>query len=157
MFFVSGQKHNQHYKMLLNKFTLWHIKLNIYIHKSKLFLMNSIYLVFSTVEMQKTLIQSKLCYKFFYCVWKRITHKSSKVAAAKQLFSSVCLCVIGECRFQRMFFYSIWYLEDISFHKCLSLPWSFFLKFSLFNLILWLLIMLFMTRFLCFRKMRANS
>ena len=51
---------------------------------------NSIYLVFSSLEMQRRLIQTnKVSYKRFYSVRKETSHKPLKVAAPKKSFSSV--------------------------------------------------------------------
>ena len=41
------------------------------------------------LEMQMTLKKNNVCHASFYFVWKKPTHKSLKVAAAKSLFSSV--------------------------------------------------------------------
>ena len=57
--------------------------------KTKFLLINSIYMVFSSLEMQRRLVITKVYYKPFYSVWKRMPHKSLKVAAAKKSFSSV--------------------------------------------------------------------
>ena len=46
------------------------------------FLINIIYLVFSSLEMQRRLILTKLYYKFF----KETSHKPSKVAATENFF-----------------------------------------------------------------------
>ena len=49
----------------------------------------SFYLVFSSLEMQRRLIQTKVYYKLFYSVRKEKSHKLLKVATAKNSFSSV--------------------------------------------------------------------
>ena len=49
----------------------------------------SIYLVFSSREGQRRLIQTKVYYKLFYSVWKEKSHKPWKVAAAKKSFPSM--------------------------------------------------------------------
>ena len=52
--------------------------------KLNLLLKNSINLVFSSLEIQRRLIQIKSYYTFFYSVWKETSNKFSKVAAAKK-------------------------------------------------------------------------
>ena len=47
------------------------------------------YLVVSCLEKQRTFIQTKVYYKYFYSVWIETTHKPSKIAATKNFFSSV--------------------------------------------------------------------
>ena len=54
--------------------------------KLNLLLINSIYLVFSSLEMESRLMQAKLHCKFFYSVWIETTHKPSNVAAAKGFY-----------------------------------------------------------------------
>ena len=50
---------------------------------------NRIYLVFSSLEMQRRFMQTKWYYKLFYYVWTETSHKTLKVAAAKYSFLSV--------------------------------------------------------------------
>ena len=50
---------------------------------------NSIYLVFSSREKQRRLIQTKVYCKLFYSVRKETSHKPLKVAAAKKSFPRV--------------------------------------------------------------------
>ena len=69
--------------------------------KLNLLLTNSIYFVFSSLKMQWRLIQTKLFYTIFHSVWKETSHKPSKVAAAKNFFSSVY--VIGTACFSECF------------------------------------------------------
>ena len=52
--------------------------------KLNLLLKNIINLVFSSLEIQRRLIQTKSYYTFFYSVWKETSYKFSKVAAAKK-------------------------------------------------------------------------
>ena len=52
-------------------------------------LITSIYLVVLPLEMQKRPKQTKVCHAFSYFVLKDTIHKSSKMATAKKLFSSV--------------------------------------------------------------------
>ena len=49
-----------------------------YLHMGNLLLMNSIFLVFSSKELQRRLIQLKVCYKFYYSVSKEASHHSHK-------------------------------------------------------------------------------
>ena len=96
--------------------------------KTKFLLINSIYMVFSSLEMQRRLIITKVYYKPFYSFWKRMPHKPLKVAAAKKSFSSVYIImeslihdIIDTTCFEECFF-SLWYLEYIIFHINLLLP-----------------------------------
>ena len=47
------------------------------------------YLVFSSLEMQRRVIQIKVYYQLFYSVWKEMCYKPWKVATAKKPFLSV--------------------------------------------------------------------
>ena len=58
--------------------------------KLNLPLTSSIYFVFLSLEMQKTLEQTKLYTRFWLCL-KRNDSQTFKVAAPKTLFSSVCV------------------------------------------------------------------
>ena len=73
--------------------------------KSNLPLTSSIYLVFFPLEMQGTLIQTKVYHTFFHFVWKETTHKPLKVAAAKP-FSPVCMLLVQLASMN--VFYSMW-------------------------------------------------
>ena len=69
------RKHNQHFKLTAIfqiKFTLWYI----------------IHVVFSSLKMQRRLIQTKVHFKCFESVRIETSHKPSKTEAAK-LFSLV--------------------------------------------------------------------
>ena len=50
---------------------------------------NSIYLVFSSLQMQRRLMQAKVYYKTFYSVGRETSHTPLKVAVARKSFSSV--------------------------------------------------------------------
>ena len=50
---------------------------------------NSIYLISSSLEMQRRLIQTIVYCKFFYSVWKETANKLSEKATAKAPFSTV--------------------------------------------------------------------
>ena len=83
----NTRKHNQHFKLLFfkNKFTLWHIRLNIYIWKINFTSHKQYLLVLSSREMQRIrLTQTKVYYKLVHYVWKETSHKPLKVAAAKE-------------------------------------------------------------------------
>ena len=105
----NRRKHNQHFKTadFHNKFTLLHIKSNIFIWKTKFAsLSSSIYFIFLPLEMQIRLEQTKICHAFSYFVWKEMNNKPLKVSAAKSRFSSVY--VIGTTCFNKRFsFYVI--------------------------------------------------
>ena len=60
-----------------------------YIWKTNLLPINSIYLLFPSQKMQKRLIKTKVYCKLFCSVWKGMSHKPLKVAAAKKSFPSV--------------------------------------------------------------------
>ena len=76
--------------------------------------------------MQKWLKQTKVYDAFFYFAWKEMTQKPLKVAVVETLFSRVY--VIGTAFFA--FFdecvYFLWYLQDITFYKSLSIFSGFF-------------------------------
>ena len=61
------------------------IRLKIYIWKTKFLPIESIYLVFSLLEMQRRLTQTKLCHKLFYFVWKETSHKPLKAEALQSV------------------------------------------------------------------------
>ena len=65
-------------------FTLGHIRLNIYVWKTK-FSSHKLFGVLFSMNI-KSPIQSKAHYNFFYSVWKETSHKPLKVAAAKKSF-----------------------------------------------------------------------
>ena len=69
--------------------------MNSYLNRKKLdlLLISSIYLVFSSLEMQRRIIQTKKYCNFFYSVQKAATRKSPKVAAIKT-FSPVCMLLV---------------------------------------------------------------
>ena len=66
---------------------------------------NSIYLAFFSLTLQKRLVQTKLYYKLFYYVWKEMSHKPSKVAGAKNFFASVY--VIGTACFDECILFHV--------------------------------------------------
>ena len=89
----NRRKHNQN-------FILLYLKLNSHFGTSNqlsacrkliLLLINSIFLVFSSLEMQRRLIQAKVRLKFFYSVSKETTHKPLEVAAAKNFSNNFCV------------------------------------------------------------------
>ena len=87
-------------------------KLNLHrSHKQYLFCL------LTSLEMQKTLEQTKMYHTFSYFVWKETNHKPLKVAAAKKFFSSAY--VIGTTCF------------DERFHEKLTLLWSVMMLLSL--------------------------
>ena len=61
--------------------------------------MNSIYLVFSSLEIQRSLIQSKLYYKLFHSVCEETSHKPFKVAAVKKSLSSAYMYIVDKTCF----------------------------------------------------------
>ena len=71
------------------KFSLWHIRLNMYVSKTKFTSYKQCFLVFPSLEMQSRLMQSKVYDKLYYSVSTEASHKHLKVAAAKKSFPSV--------------------------------------------------------------------
>ena len=65
--------------------------------------MNNIYLVFSSLKMQKRIVQTKVYHRFFHSVCKEKTHKPSNAVAAKNLFSIVY--VINTTYFDEFFLF----------------------------------------------------
>ena len=106
------------------EFKLYHIKSDIYLHKElNLFVISSIYLVFSLSEIQRRLVQAQVYYTFFHFFWKETTHKSLKVADVRTICSSVH--IIGIQLAPINVFYSVRELKNIIFHKSWSLLWRF--------------------------------
>ena len=73
--------------------------------KLNLLPIKSIYLVFSSRERQRRLIQTKAYYKIVYSVWKETSHKPLKVTAAKKFFPS--MYIIGKICFDFCFFFYV--------------------------------------------------
>ena len=71
------------------KITLWHIRLNIYICKTKFPFHKQYLFVLLFSRNQRIFIQTKVYHKFFYSVRKETFHKPLKVAGGKKSFSSV--------------------------------------------------------------------
>ena len=69
-------------------------------------LINIIYLVVSSLEMQRRLIQTKVHYKIFYSISKETTHKPSKVAATEN-FSSNMYVIVTTCFSECFLFHMI--------------------------------------------------
>ena len=103
----NRQKHNYHFKtaVFYIKFTLRHVKPNIYWKKLNLLLTSSIYVSFFPLEMQKWFEHTKIYHTFSYFVWKETTHKALQVSAAKTLFSSVY--VVGITCFDECFLFYV--------------------------------------------------
>ena len=73
--------------------------------KLNLFPIKSIYLVFSSQERQRRLIQTKVYYKLFYSIWKETSHKPLNIAAAKKVFPK-CVIIDKTC-FDECFFFHV--------------------------------------------------
>ena len=73
--------------------------------KLNLLPIKSIYLVFSSRERQRRLIQTKAYYKIVYSVWKETSDKPLKVTAAKKFFPS--MYIIGKICFDFCFFFHV--------------------------------------------------
>ena len=84
--------------------------------KINLLLINSIHLVFSSLETQIRRIQTEVWCNFVFFVWKETTQKSSKYS-----FSTVCVLLVQLASIN--VFYSIWLLELILGYKGLLLTW----------------------------------
>ena len=70
-----------------------------------LLLLNNVYLVFSSLELERILIQTKVYFKFFYFVWKETAHEPSKVATGKNSFPTVY--VNGTIFFNKCFLFHV--------------------------------------------------
>ena len=83
----NRQKHTQHFKPLFSKKNLHFGALEQMSTCGKLNLLpiKGIYLVFSSREKQRRLIQTKVYYKLFYSLWKETPNKPLKVAAEKKV------------------------------------------------------------------------
>ena len=104
------QKHNQH-------FTLLFFKGNLYlVHQNKYLL----YLIFSSRESQRRLIQTKVYYKLFRSVWKETSYKPLKVGAAKKSFPSVY--IIGKTCFEECFLFHVITGRDYFFTQIQRYP-----------------------------------
>ena len=94
----NRRKQNQHFKLLFFKENL-HFgtseQISTY-RKLNLLSIKSIYLVFSSQERQRRLIQTKVYYKLFCSIWKETSHKPLKVAAAKKIFPK-CVIIDKTC------------------------------------------------------------
>ena len=73
--------------------------------------------------MERRILRNKLYYRFLYSVWKETTLKPSKVASAKNLFSSV-YALLPQLVLMNAFS-SMWYLADAISYEGLSLLWVF--------------------------------
>ena len=62
--------------------------------KLNILIMNNIYSVFFSVEIQRRLAQTKLYFQFFTLCLKRNISQTSKVAAAKNFFPSVYMLLV---------------------------------------------------------------
>ena len=71
-------------------FTLWHIRLNIYLWKTRFFSREQYLFDLSYLEMQRRPIETKAYNKLSNSVWKERSHKLLKVANAKKPFPSGC-------------------------------------------------------------------
>ena len=115
--YKNKRKHNQHFELLFfhDKFTLWHIKLSKY-REINLLVINSIYLVFFSREVQRIFIQTKVYHKFIYCLKRNDSQTFKSIATAKKLFSSVY--VLGTTCFDKLFLFHV--TTDV-FYKSLLL------------------------------------
>ena len=59
-------------------------------------------MILSSLQMQKRLMQTKVYYKLFYCVWKETSHEPLKVAVSKKSFPSAY--IIDTTCFDECFF-----------------------------------------------------
>ena len=81
-------------------------------------------MVFSSLEVQRRLIHTKVYHKFFYSAWKEKTHKPSKAKQLRKTFSLVCILLVDFAWMN--YFQSMWQLDGNVFYKSLSLRWGFF-------------------------------
>ena len=84
--------------------TLWHIKQTMCIQKYKFNNRNNIYLVFSSLKIQRRLVQIKVLYKLFTLPKKKQITKLL-LATAKNIFYS--LYVIGKTSFDKCFLFHV--------------------------------------------------
>ena len=82
--------------------------------KLNLLLINSIYLVFSAVGIERRLVQTILYYHFFSLCLKRNVSQTSEVATAKDFPS---LYVIGKACFDEWFLFYVIIWRHYSLHK----------------------------------------
>ena len=82
---------NQDSKLLFVQYTytLWHMKLISTCRKINLHLINIIYVVCTSLEIQNRLTLTKVYCKLFYSNWKGATQKPSKVTSAKNFFQCI--------------------------------------------------------------------
>ena len=119
--YKNRRKHKQHFKLLYFKISLLFgtsDEISSY-GKLDLLSMNSMSLIFSSREMQRRLIQTKVCYNLFYSVSKEAFHKPLKVAAAKKSFPRVFV-IDTTCFNEFLLFYVI--TGKTAFHTNLTLP-----------------------------------
>ena len=77
-------------------FTLWHIKLTIYIKKNKFISHKQYSFGLSSLEIQGKVIQTNFIASSFTLSEKKMTPKPSKLATAKTFFSSV-YAIVTSC------------------------------------------------------------
>ena len=101
------RKHNQHFKLLLFKINLLFGTSGLMsLHgKLKLLLKNSIYLIFSSLEILRRLIQTKLYHEFFLLCLKRNVSLTFRSSSCQKLISSVY--VIGTACFDEFFLFHV--------------------------------------------------
>ena len=117
---MSTTKISENTTSILNcYFTLWHIKLSKY-RKINSLLINSIYLIISSLEVQKkTHTDQSIPQVFLLCLKRNDSQPFKTIPTTKNLFSSGY--VIGTTCFDKMFLF-LWQLEDNNFYKSSSLP-----------------------------------
>ena len=121
---ISGDTTNtlNCYFLKKKKITLWHIRLNINIWKTKFSSHKQYLFDLLLPRTAKKTHTDQSIYKLSCTVWKKKSHKPLKVAAAKKSFPSLCTIettCFNEC------FYCMWSLEffiQITFYTNLSLP-----------------------------------
>lgn len=99
----------------------FHNKFTLYTQKNK-FTSHKQYLFFSSLEIQRKLVQTKRYHNCFYSVLKETTHKHSKVATAKNLSSSVyfvstCFdkCFLCQCMITGSYCFSRKFIDTLRF------------------------------------------
>ena len=112
---------NQHFDLLFFMISL-HFGTSNYLsthRKTSLLLINNINLVLHSLKIRRRLIQTKYTASFF-TVWKETTRKPSKLATAKNIFSSVYV-IVTTCFNKCFLFHAI--IGRHNFYKGL-LPWG---------------------------------
>ena len=106
-----------------DKFKLWHVKLTIFIKKSKFSSYRQYLFALLFSEKPKKTRTHRPKYTTSFLLWRETINKLSKVATVKNIFPSPY--VIGTTCFEKMFFIPCNNWKTV-FRNSLSLPWCSF-------------------------------